>query len=320
MSDLYFLLAAFCFYNLSSIVNGLVYFNQFSLIPPLHLSLVVLGIVVLLIGVWVVSIQAGGGGVDVGTWQEVDEEEELMGEEGSLFGEEGMPFTMSGSPPPTSPASTARHPRLSSISIPTSPSDSRSLTSSPTHDRQMTDSALVSPSLLARRRSTRRRDTLAGSIHLGEGLGDTLGLPGGGFQIGLSPVSPGFSILPKDRTRRRRVSGLAESVSSPNGSNRRMSGYMDSPQSPNGGGYPVAGTGLGIGRPSAIAGRGRSGGDTGRRVVSEGDVLIRASGSGLDDGGVSSDEEDVPVETSGEEVAQGAKKRRWGWFGRVLKR
>jgi hypothetical protein len=37
--------SAFCFYNLSSIVNGLVYFNQFSLIPPLYLFLVALGIV-----------------------------------------------------------------------------------------------------------------------------------------------------------------------------------------------------------------------------------------------------------------------------------
>jgi len=57
--------AAFCFYNLSSNVNGLVYFDQFALISPLHLGLVAVGIIVLLVGVWVVSIQAGGGGVDV---------------------------------------------------------------------------------------------------------------------------------------------------------------------------------------------------------------------------------------------------------------
>ncbi|KAF6766038.1 hypothetical protein DFP72DRAFT_1161719 [Ephemerocybe angulata] len=42
--------SAFCFYNLSSIVNGMVYFNQLSLIKPLHLGLVILGIFVLLGG------------------------------------------------------------------------------------------------------------------------------------------------------------------------------------------------------------------------------------------------------------------------------
>ncbi|KAJ7900340.1 hypothetical protein B0H14DRAFT_2673272 [Mycena olivaceomarginata] len=58
--------SAFCFYNLSSIVNGLVYFDQFSLIPPLHLGLVVLGIFVLLGGVWVVSIQSTTAGASEG--------------------------------------------------------------------------------------------------------------------------------------------------------------------------------------------------------------------------------------------------------------
>ncbi|KIM85197.1 hypothetical protein PILCRDRAFT_66375, partial [Piloderma croceum F 1598] len=62
--------SAFCFYNLSSIVNGLVYFDQFALISPLHLGLVAVGIIILLVGVWVVSIQAGGGGVDVDRWKE----------------------------------------------------------------------------------------------------------------------------------------------------------------------------------------------------------------------------------------------------------
>jgi len=54
--------------SLSWIMNGLVYFDQFS---PVHLGLVILGIV-LLGGVWVVSIRSGGGGKDVGTWNEGD--------------------------------------------------------------------------------------------------------------------------------------------------------------------------------------------------------------------------------------------------------
>ena len=48
-------LVAFCFYNLSSVVNGLVYFDQFALIPWNHLALVGFGIIILLGGVWIIS-------------------------------------------------------------------------------------------------------------------------------------------------------------------------------------------------------------------------------------------------------------------------
>ncbi|KAF8591828.1 hypothetical protein K439DRAFT_1643851 [Ramaria rubella] len=62
---------AFCFYNLSSIVNGLVYYDQFGALTTLHLYLVILGIFVLLGGVWAVSFTSGGGGgVEPGTWHE----------------------------------------------------------------------------------------------------------------------------------------------------------------------------------------------------------------------------------------------------------
>ncbi|GLB36149.1 putative magnesium transporter NIPA [Lyophyllum shimeji] len=64
--------SAFCFYNISSIINGLVYFDQFSLIPPSHLGLIVLGMFVLLGGVWVVSIQPGSKPVDIEAWTEND--------------------------------------------------------------------------------------------------------------------------------------------------------------------------------------------------------------------------------------------------------
>lgn len=50
---------AFCFYNLSSILNGLVYYDQVRLLSALQIGLVVLGTAVLLSGVWVVSIRAG---------------------------------------------------------------------------------------------------------------------------------------------------------------------------------------------------------------------------------------------------------------------
>ncbi|KAG8948996.1 hypothetical protein FRC03_000501 [Tulasnella sp. 419] len=78
---------AFCFYNLSSIVNGLVYYDQLNLLSPLHLSLVILGIFILLAGVWAVSVQTevveddesedgatAVGGLREGDWIPADEE------------------------------------------------------------------------------------------------------------------------------------------------------------------------------------------------------------------------------------------------------
>lgn len=47
---------AFCFYNTSSIMLGLVYFDQLGSLSALHLALVVVGIAVLLAGVWTVSM------------------------------------------------------------------------------------------------------------------------------------------------------------------------------------------------------------------------------------------------------------------------
>ena len=65
---------AFCFYNLSSIINGLVYFDQFSALSTMNLLLVMLGMVVLLAGVWVVSFPPGGNrGIDLGAWGEPEE-------------------------------------------------------------------------------------------------------------------------------------------------------------------------------------------------------------------------------------------------------
>jgi hypothetical protein len=78
---------AFCFYNLSSIFNGLVYYDQFALLSTVHLLLVLLGIAILLGGVWAVSMQPGGSRrVEVGTWQEGAEvlTAEVLGEESTV--------------------------------------------------------------------------------------------------------------------------------------------------------------------------------------------------------------------------------------------
>jgi len=47
---------AFCFYNVSSITLGLVYFNDAAYLPWLSVSMIVLGTVFLLAGVWTISL------------------------------------------------------------------------------------------------------------------------------------------------------------------------------------------------------------------------------------------------------------------------
>jgi hypothetical protein len=71
---------AFCFYNLSSIVNGLVYFDQISLLPASHLLLVTVGIFILLGGVWAVSLQA----VIVDSWAGGDDFDVSFNEDGTV--------------------------------------------------------------------------------------------------------------------------------------------------------------------------------------------------------------------------------------------
>ncbi|KAI0365264.1 hypothetical protein BV20DRAFT_973458 [Pilatotrama ljubarskyi] len=252
---------AFCFYNLSSIVNGLVYFDQFSLLSTTHLLLVLLGIVILLSGVWIISFPpGGGGGVEVGAWAEESATEmELTGGDSDIEAQEDE------EPYEDEPLPMHEHARtetarnrgpsglgLQVITEPPMPIPAPQLSpgpASPTaharpttrtgrvHSRQQTDSALLSSPPPRRSRSTytsstgpdpslgveahsptalsrrRRRTTFAAS----GGGAPSLSPPHfprpmspsasaiSGFSIGLSPISPGFSIVPRER--RRRVTG-----------------------------------------------------------------------------------------------------------------
>ncbi|KAK2461919.1 hypothetical protein APHAL10511_006382 [Amanita phalloides] len=125
--------SAFCFYNVSSIVNGLVYFNQISLIPPLHLLLVVLGMIILLAGVWVITIH---------------------------------------SEPPADTSDEDDDHEQEHVTIPTQPESSSAALQA---GREW---------MPQRRRSQRYQLTIDS-----------------GIQIGLSPLSPGFEIVPRGRRR-----------------------------------------------------------------------------------------------------------------------
>lgn len=256
------LLAAFCFYNLSSIVNGLVYFNQLSLIPPLYLFLVALGIVILLAGVWVVSIQAGGGGVDVGTWDEeivdltaaadlasaaiysepdevtstsetvpllkqsaggrpgpVPMERETRSESNvpniadsvsADLGSEnvGMRLERRRIRPSVSPDGHLRRPRAKTLyASPRIPSTQSSRTAADQQALRFSSPPSHSQ-FLTRALSHSHANSQQGTSFHAHPHG-TLSSPIGGLQIGLSPLSPGFAILPVER---RRGSGYGNAI------------------------------------------------------------------------------------------------------------
>lgn len=233
---------AFCFYNLSSIINGLVYFNEFSALSTTKLLLVSLGIVVLLAGVWIVSFPPSGGiRVGVGKW---DGSEELPGvvfdEEGGREGFEDEPLPMISQPHTdteevfglglvhstddverqkiyaslrvqthTQPFPT---PHVRSLTESALPSHSSHLPTHPEHAPIPTHltSPPNSPSKRPRAISAispsgshqTNRQSLSGYAY----PAPSRAAPGTltGFSIGLSPVSPGFALVPRDRSRRRR--------------------------------------------------------------------------------------------------------------------
>ena len=203
-------LVAFCFYNLSSIVNGLVYYDQFALIPWKHLALVGLGIVILLGGVWVVSFNSGGGGVNVGTWRDEDSDESEGDDSEACEG--------------VSPDTRGRPERDTIVLERSAISDSDTAnyfthdvhprTISPTRRVQdymsLSQGAGDRPNLSIRTGVQRRRqanEARSPVQHHGTLPPQLPVALGGGFSIGISPASPGFVVVPRER--RRRVSGMS---------------------------------------------------------------------------------------------------------------
>ncbi|EIW86729.1 hypothetical protein CONPUDRAFT_148788 [Coniophora puteana RWD-64-598 SS2] len=243
--------SAFCFYNFSSILNGLVYFNQLGELPGWHIVLVVLGMLILLAGVWAVSAQAGVNETRVGEEGASDDGEEAIADEedilepsprdaeeqissvqrlssASAFSRRSLqPRLLSSTGPPTVHRSSRSldGTRLeNSLSLETiRPSSADSPPPSPS---TRADSEVVSPISTTRMSlaGRRRRQTMA--VDTSSGGSSYLQSPqaannsallspplGGGLSIGLSPISPGFSLIhPEQREHHRhssrRLSGL----------------------------------------------------------------------------------------------------------------
>ena len=373
-------------------MNGLVYFDQFSVLPTSHLLLVLLGIAILLSGVWIISFPPGGGrGVDIGTWTEGESatELELTGEDSDIeaqetYEDEPLPMHDHANAEPTRDR-TASGLGLHIITEPPTPIPAPQLSpglTSPartrpsarigrTHGRQQTDSALHSSPPPRRSRSTYTGSTGAeGSLSLG-GAADSLVSPTsarrrrrttlastagasssmspphfplplspsasalGGFSIGLSPISPGFSIVPRER--RRRATGLHASGS---GSGLGVGNVGGDASGNRGIDDGLHEGGAGAGSDAASAGSpGRVRGFKMRRDVSEGDAdsgagefersssraaglpygtdLERGHGGGGDGGGTDIDaRRDAGNEEGG--AAGRPAKGRWRWLRNVL--
>lgn len=175
------MIVAFCFYNMSSILNGLVYYDQFGSLSALHLGLVFLGLCILLGGVWAVSVTSGNGGVEPGTWQEgaEDVDEVVIVEEARSYLE---------------------HPRRRSV---TSTNTDEAESSRVPHSAPGTLTLTSPVSVMGWRKSgsvirKQRYPSLLG-VGVSDGASGTIG----GLSIGLSATSPGFALKPT----KRRVSG-----------------------------------------------------------------------------------------------------------------
>jgi hypothetical protein len=197
---------AFCWYNLSSIVNSLVYFDQFSALSTRSLLLVILGIVILLGGVGVVSMPASNheGGIEINTWHEDAEEQGEIRLDMESDALHGSPANGADGPSP--------HHGLGLGRVwshePSSTEGVAGLPSGPTPIMDIT-SPLGSPTSSRRRKPSGSGPdpSRRGSTHPLSPPLSTASL--GGFAIGISAASPGFSVLPRSRGERRVASGAS---------------------------------------------------------------------------------------------------------------
>jgi len=171
-----------------------------------YLLLVAVGIVILLGGVWVVSIQTEGGGVDVGVWDRSESESEGEGVVGGESENEECTWEENGQQQRRQHRRAQREARsdISSSDVRCTPSTTRRVTSPVLGRLGPPESPPPSSSLHPLTTSTfrlNRRGTFDMYSYPSQSL-TQLSPIGTGFQIGLSPVSPGFVLVPAERRRR----------------------------------------------------------------------------------------------------------------------
>ncbi|KAG6842212.1 hypothetical protein C0991_000182 [Blastosporella zonata] len=165
--------------------------------------LVILGMSILLVGIWVVSVQSGAKEEDIETWSESDD----MDTEETPLNEVQTPQLNVGPVPmerdTRSESSKYDLSRLSTLGT-------GGGTSPPTWSSPLRH-LISAEETSSPRPHHRRRTTYDTSIRTGPPLLpiNTLGT---GFQIGLSPVSPGFAIQPRERGRRLSGRGVVDVV------------------------------------------------------------------------------------------------------------
>jgi magnesium transporter len=258
----------------------------------------------------VVSIHAGGGGVDVNTWQadddddidnnteglpgSCDEEEALIGIDDENALEDSMLLRGRG------PASDATAParRSSSIRI-DRPTVSPELRASAL-SRQATES--LSPGTSRRRRRTATFLAPLGDLNRSSQGGGTIPPPlsptlSTGLSIGLSPMSPGFAPVPLER--RRRVSGMSMTDVVDEIQRRRHSRRSISAE--------------GTGADSPVHHRSST-------ATTEGDEAAAGVTSAVDSAEEGDEARDFGNERGGDGPAATAARFRWKWLKRALRK
>jgi len=185
-------------------IDGLMFYDQFGRLAVYQIILVSLGVLVLLVGVWVVSAvqPTGQGGVDMGTWVE-EEDGDMEFEETSPLFRQSLDHSVgvggfhespiSSSPPsPLVPYSqpqphTRTQPQLQLAQGSTSSPSTPTFQAPGVFDSPSNPGSPLSPTTSARRRRRTRYGTLVPDLPQGAPTG---------FSIGLGAASPGFVLRP----------------------------------------------------------------------------------------------------------------------------
>lgn len=169
------------------------FYDQFGRLAVYQIVLVSLGVLVLLIGVWVVSaIQpTGQGGVDMGTWVEEEDEEMEFTETSPMLDHDESDRRQSAPPSTTAHRSPTASPPLLTYSQPRPPPLNTEV-AGPPQTPVFVESPAIPDSPLSPTSARRRRRTRYGTLvpELAPAGAPT------GFSIGLGAASPGFVLRP----------------------------------------------------------------------------------------------------------------------------